>query len=169
MYYMLHICIYVYTHIYMYMYIHPHILDVILISDIHLGILSHLCIFYSFYIGYILTKRKFKFYKLSLIIISNLMDMLSMTKEYILTISHKDMFQFSLQNLYLGLQNILKKLFIYLFLERGKGGRKSESHQCVREISVGYLSRAPKRNMAHPPPRHVPWPGIEPASFAVVG
>ena len=35
------------------------------------------------------------------------------------------------------------KIFIYLFLERGKGGRKRGKHQCVRETPASCLSHAP--------------------------
>ena len=35
------------------------------------------------------------------------------------------------------------KDFIYLFLDRGKGGREEEKHQCVRDTSIGCISYAP--------------------------
>ena len=58
----------------------------------------------------------------------------------------------------------LKILFIYLFLESGKGGRKRG-----REISMcGCPSHAPNWEPG-PQPRHVPRLGIEPATLWFTG
>ena len=52
--------------------------------------------------------------------------------------------------------------FIFLFLERGKGGKKKgKKHQCV------VASHAPPYWGHDPQPRHVPWLGIEPVTFCV--
>ena len=58
----------------------------------------------------------------------------------------------------------LKSLFIY-FREKGREGeREGKKHQCARETSIGCLSHTPSQGPG-PQPRHVPWPGIEPATF----
>ena len=57
-----------------------------------------------------------------------------------------------------------KTLFIYLFLERGKGGRKRG-----RETSMcGCLLCAPHWGPSLQP-RHVPWLGIKPATLSFTG
>ena len=55
-----------------------------------------------------------------------------------------------------------KDLFIY-FQREGKGGRKGG-----RETSIGYLSHTPNQGPGLQP-RHVPWPGIELATFWFAG
>ena len=59
---------------------------------------------------------------------------------------------------------IFFKYFIYLFLDRGKGGRKRG-----RETSMcGCLSHHPSWGPG-PQPRHVPWLGIEPVTLWFTG
>ena len=56
-------------------------------------------------------------------------------------------------------------LFVFCFLrERGReGGREGEKHQCEKDRLVA-CCRYPKQQ-----PRHVPWPGNEPATFCFAG
>ena len=56
---------------------------------------------------------------------------------------------------------IFKRFYLFIFRERGKEGKK---HQCVRETWIGCLSHAHNWGPG-PQPRHVPWLGIELATF----
>ena len=39
--------------------------------------------------------------------------------------------------------NFLKRFYLFIFRERGKGGREGENHRCEREISISCLLQAP--------------------------
>ena len=59
--------------------------------------------------------------------------------------------------------------YLFTFSKRGREGeREGEKHQCERDTSIGYLSHNPNWGPS-PQPRHVPWSGIEPATFWFTG
>ena len=57
------------------------------------------------------------------------------------------------------------RFYLFIFRERGKEGQK---HWCARETLMCCLLHTPNRRPG-PQPRHVLWPGIEPATFWFVG
>ena len=59
---------------------------------------------------------------------------------------------------------LFKKDFIYFIFREGKGGeREGEKHQCVVVLlSIPHWGPSPQ-------PRHVPWPGIKPATLGFSG
>ena len=64
--------------------------------------------------------------------------------------------------------NIFLRFYLFIFRKRGREGEKEgEKHWCVRK-TVRCLSYAHKRGPGLQP-RHVPWPGIEPATFQLAG
>ena len=68
-------------------------------------------------------------------------------------------------NFYSTIFSFLKKVFTYLFLERGQGREKErEKYRCARDVSISYLSHAPNWGPGVQP-RHVPWLEIEPVTF----
>ena len=68
--------------------------------------------------------------------------------------------------------SLIEGFFFLTFREwRREGEREGEKHpcaRCVRETSIGCLSDAPNQGPG-PQPRHVPWLGIEPATFRCTG
>ena len=61
------------------------------------------------------------------------------------------------------------RFYLFIFRERGKEReREGEKHWCVRETFIGCLSNAPSWAPG-PQPRHVPQPGIKPATFQFAG
>ena len=57
----------------------------------------------------------------------------------------------------------------YLLLEREEGREKGrERHPCARDTWIGCLLITPNWSPG-PQPRHVPWPGIQPATFQFAG
>ena len=66
------------------------------------------------------------------------------------------------------LSHFLKRFYLFIFRKREREGEKEgEKHWCVRK-TVRCLSYAHKRGPGLQP-RHVPWPGIEPATFQLAG
>ena len=62
-----------------------------------------------------------------------------------------------------------KKLFcLLIFIERKRGGKEGQKHQCERETSTGCLLYAPWLG-PNLQPWHVPWLRIKPATFHFVG
>ena len=65
---------------------------------------------------------------------------------------------------------LFKKDFIYLFLERGEGKKKErEGNIDVTEKHQSVSSCMCPNQGSNLKPRHVPWLGIEPATFWFVG
>ena len=64
----------------------------------------------------------------------------------------------------------LKKIFyLFIFRERRREGkREGEKHWCMRETSIGCPLLTPNWGSGLQP-RHVPWQGIEPATFQLAG
>ena len=64
----------------------------------------------------------------------------------------------------------LKRFYLFIFRGRGKEGeREGEKHRCVREISMcGWLLHTPNWGPGLQP-RHMPWRGIELATFWSAG
>ena len=60
----------------------------------------------------------------------------------------------------------LNILFIY---SQREGERDGEKHQCVRETLIRIASCTRPTQGPNRQPRHVPWPGIEPATFYFAG
>ena len=64
---------------------------------------------------------------------------------------------------------IFKKYFLNLFLEKGKVGRKRERNIDVREKHQSVASYKCPHWGSNLQPRHVPWPGTEPATSYIAG
>ena len=62
---------------------------------------------------------------------------------------------------------LLKKDFIYLPLEKGKGGRKKGKHPCVRDTSI--VSCTPPTGGPGPQTRHMPFIGNRTGDLLVSG
>ena len=62
-----------------------------------------------------------------------------------------------------------KKGFVYLFLERGKGGRKRGRETSMRKRSIDPLPVTGPQPGTSLPPRRVPWLGIKPVTFCFEG
>ena len=65
--------------------------------------------------------------------------------------------------------NFLKKLYLFIFRQRGRKEERDEAkHWCARETSIGCFSQAPSRGLS-PQPRHVHWLGVELVTFLLCG
>ena len=69
--------------------------------------------------------------------------------------------------LYASTMLFFKKYFIYLFLERGEGREEKERSINEREKYWWIASHMHPYQGLNMQPRYVPWPGIEPATFAL--
>ena len=71
---------------------------------------------------------------------------------------------------YFSTDSFFKKDFIYLILVKGVGREKKRKRNInVREKHQSVASRVHHNQGPNPQPRHVPRPGIEPATFCFAG
>ena len=64
--------------------------------------------------------------------------------------------------------SFFKRFYLFIFRERGRRDKERKKHRCMRDTSISCLLHAPNRGPGLQP-RHVPWLGVEPATFQFTG